>query len=300
VDHVPLDLLRTFQAVHRLGSMTGAAAVLHVSQPTVTSQVRALERLVGRPLFVRGARGVTPTAAGRDLAERIEAPLDALVAVAAGLTAAGDLAGRTLHLGGPADLLSVLVVPALAEVLAAGVDVRVRVGLADDLLGELAAGRLDLVVSTVRPRRGVDAVPLLDEEFALVAAPALAATLDPVAVAADPARALAAVPLLAWSDDLAVVRRWWRHVLGRPPATRPLLVLPDLRGLLAAAEAGLGATVLPHYLHAGSRAGGRLVSLHPTPDPPINTLYLAGRAATRQQPHVALARQVLLERARHW
>src|ERR687886_531432 len=237
VDHVPLDLLRTFQAVHRLGSMTGAAAVLHVSQPTVTSQVRALERLVGRPLFVRGARGVTPTAAGRDLAERIEAPLDALVAVAAGLTAAGDLAGRTLHLGGPADLLSVLVVPALAEVLAAGVDVRVRVGLADDLLGELAAGRLDLVVSTVRPRRGVDAVPLLDEEFALVAAPALAATLDPVAVAADPARALAAVPLLAWSDDLAVVRRWWRHVLGRPPATRPLLVLPDLRGLLAAAEA---------------------------------------------------------------
>src|ERR687886_686152 len=198
VDHVPLDLLRTFQAVHRLGSMTGAAAVLHVSQPTVTSQVRALERLVGRPLFVRGARGVTPTAAGRDLAERIEAPLDAL---------------------------------------AAGVDVRVRVGLADDLLGELAAGRLDLVVSTVRPRRGVDAVPLLDEEFALVAAPAPAATLDPVAVAADPARALAAVPLLAWSDDLAVVRRWWRHVLGRPPATRPLLVLPDLRGLLAAAEA---------------------------------------------------------------
>jgi hypothetical protein len=37
-----------------------------------------------------------------------------------------------------------------------------------------------------------------------------------------------------------------------------------------------------------------------TEDPPINTLYLAIRAATRHEPHIAYAWTTLLEHARHW
>lgn len=52
-----LALLRTFVAVHRAGSFTRAAALLGLSQPAVTSQIRTLERQLGRPLFLRRARG---------------------------------------------------------------------------------------------------------------------------------------------------------------------------------------------------------------------------------------------------
>ncbi len=55
-----LALLRTFVTVHRAGSFTRAAALLGLSQPAVTSQIRTLERQLGRPLFLRQARGVTP------------------------------------------------------------------------------------------------------------------------------------------------------------------------------------------------------------------------------------------------
>jgi len=298
---VSLDLLRTFQAVHREGTLTGAARLLGLSQPAVTHQLRSLEAAVGQPLFVRQARGVRATPFADDLARRLGGSLDAVAAVAARLRGETGLAGRTLQLGGPAEFVSARVLPALAGTLAAGVAVRTRLGMADDLLAELAAGRLDLVVSTVRPRRaGLHAEPLCDEEFSLVAAPPVAGRLDLAARGADLAAALATVPLLAYAEDLPIVRRWWRHVLGTAPTARAVLVVPDLRGLLAAACAGLGATVLPRYLCGGELERGGLVDLHPTADPPINTLHLVTRAAAREQPHVDHAWAALVRQGRSW
>lgn len=90
------------------------------------------------------------------------------------------------------------------------------------------------------------------------------------------------------------------NVLRVPPPARAVLVVPDLRGLLAAATSGIGATVLPRYLVADDLADGRLVELLPTEDPPINTLYLAVRGAVLDAPHIAAARADLLRHAQRW
>lgn len=178
--------------------------------------------------------------------------------------------------------------------------VRARLGLAEDLLRALAGGQLDLVVSTVRPRRrGLHSEPLCDEEFLLVAAPALLAELDPQLLVDDPATALQVLPLLAYDEDLPIVRRWWRHVLGVPPTGRAALVVSDLRGLRAAAAAGAGATV-PRYLCADDLERGSLVQVVEPDDPPINTIYLAIRAATRNETHTAHACNALRLQARLW
>lgn len=166
-----LNLLRTFLAVYRSGSFTGAARLLGLSQPTVTAQMRALERQTGRELFERLPRGVTPTLVADELAARIAAPLDELATVAGPAPAAGTRA-EPVHLAGPAELLCTTVLPALAPLVAEGVRLRVSTGLTDPLLDELRAGRHDLVIATTRPRgRTLHAVPLTDEEFVLVAAP---------------------------------------------------------------------------------------------------------------------------------
>src|SRR6202000_2365024 len=46
------------------GSMTKAAAVLHMSQPALSHQIAAIERELGTPVIERLPRGVRPTAAG--------------------------------------------------------------------------------------------------------------------------------------------------------------------------------------------------------------------------------------------
>jgi DNA-binding transcriptional LysR family regulator len=58
------ELLRTFLAVSESLSFTQAAANLGLGQPTVSQHVRRLEQAVGKPLFVRDTRSVTPTADG--------------------------------------------------------------------------------------------------------------------------------------------------------------------------------------------------------------------------------------------
>jgi DNA-binding transcriptional LysR family regulator len=59
--------LRTFVAVARHGHLTHAAETLHLSQPTVSGQLKMLERELGVTLFRRTARGVTLTVGGEKL-----------------------------------------------------------------------------------------------------------------------------------------------------------------------------------------------------------------------------------------
>jgi len=62
-----LTQLRSFCAVARHGGFTAGANALHISQPTVTTQVRSLEANYGVELFVRRGRNVILTDVGRTL-----------------------------------------------------------------------------------------------------------------------------------------------------------------------------------------------------------------------------------------
>nr|WP_225825739.1 LysR family transcriptional regulator [Streptomyces sp. TML10] len=317
-----LNLLRTFLAVYRSGSFTGAARLLGLSQPTVTTQMRALERQTGRELFERLPRGVTPTPVADELAARIAAPLDELNAVAGSTPPAGGRA-EPVHLAGPAELLCTMVLPALTPLIAEGVRLRVSTGLTDPLLEELRAGRHDLVIATTRPRgRTLHAVPLTDEEFVLVAAPVWAERLTARRHAPDTAAGgsaarssdaeasvardsldpalLHGVPLVTYAEDLPIARRYWRHVFGRRLSRTAAVTVPDLRGVLAAVAAGAGFSVLPRYLCQDQLESGALVALLEPEDPPINTGFLVQRPGASDNPDVARVRALLLRTARDW
>ncbi|MGW7052259.1 LysR family transcriptional regulator [Streptomyces sp. NPDC054887] len=294
-----LNLLRTFLAVYRAGSFTAAAQLLGLSQPTVTTQIRTLERQTGRELFERLPRGVAPTPVADELATRVAAPLDAL-AVATAPASPDDSPAEPVHLAGPAELLCTRVLPGLAGLVADGVRLRVTTGLTDHLLDELRAGRHDVVIATTRPRgRTLASVPLMDEEFVLVAAPVWADRLREGLAAEGPA-VLSPVPLVTYAEDLPIARRYWRHVFGKRLTRRAAVTVPDLRGVLSAVAAGGGFTVLPRYLCADELASGALVALHEPDDPPINTAYLVQRPGGTENPHVTRVRDQVLRLGRTW
>jgi len=288
-----LNLLRTFLAVYRAGTFTAAAPVLGLSQPTVTAQIRTLEQQTGRELFTRLPRGVEATPYAHELASHIAGPLDALAAVA---TPLGEHA-EPVHLAGPSELLCVRVLPALAPLVADGVQLRVTQGLPEPLLEEMRAGRHDLVIATRRPRgRALDSVPLADEEYLLVAAPAWARRLD----AGDLCTALRDVPLVTYAEDLPIVRRYWRTVFGKQLTSRAAVTVPNLYAVLSAVNAGAGVSVLPRSLCQEYLDSGRLVRLHDPEEPPLNTLFLVQRPGAETNPHVVRVRDALRHAARSW
>lgn len=91
--------LRTFAAVAEEGHLTRAAERLHVSQPAVSGQIKALEQELGVRLFERSASGMLLTVAGRELlrhAQRVLTAAEELKQSARRLT--GEIAG-VLSLG---------------------------------------------------------------------------------------------------------------------------------------------------------------------------------------------------------
>ncbi|MEU5687693.1 LysR family transcriptional regulator [Streptomyces venezuelae] len=294
-----LNQLRTFLAVYRSGSFTAAARLLGLSQPTVTAQIRSLERRLDRELFERLPRGAAPAPFADELAARVVEPLDTLAEVAGH---GGDSSAEPVHLAGPAELLSHCVLPRIAPLVERGVVLRVATGLTDDLLEEMRAGRHDLLIATARPRgRALASVPLADEEFVLVTSAGWAERIGGAArLAADGPSVLHGVPLVAYAEDLPIVRRYWRHVFGKRLVCKPAVTMPDLRAVKAAVTGGAGFSVLPRYLCLDELASGALVLLNDPDDPPINTGYLVQRPGSSDNPHVALVRDHLLESARGW
>jgi len=294
-----LDRLATFLSIYRLGSLSAAAAELGLTQPAVTGQLLKLEEELGEQLFVRSRLGAAPTARAAELAARIGTRIDEL----RGALTAGDDEGQyreQVALGGASDGMATRFLPALAPLTERGLRLTVTLGLADELLSALEAARLDLVISSVRPRqRGITAIPLIDEEFVLVAAPALARSVDPALLAADPVPALAHLPLIAYAGDLPIIRRYWRSEFGRRPPNRVATVVPDLRAILAVVVAGAGASVLPRYIATAALEAGSVSIVHTPEVPPLNTIYLAHRSGT-VRPVVTLIRDRLLDRARAW
>lgn len=69
MDNLNIDLIRTFLIVSRLRSFSRASNYLYIDQSTVSKKIRQLEEWYGAPLFVRTARGVEPTIAGRNFAQ---------------------------------------------------------------------------------------------------------------------------------------------------------------------------------------------------------------------------------------
>ena len=61
------DVYRTFEAVLREGSLSGAARALELTQPSVARHIDALEKAIGVALFVRTPRGLSPTDAALEL-----------------------------------------------------------------------------------------------------------------------------------------------------------------------------------------------------------------------------------------
>ncbi|MGW7542887.1 LysR family transcriptional regulator [Streptomyces sp. NPDC054770] len=298
-----LTLLRTFVTVHRAGSFTRAAALLGLSQPAVTSQIRTLERQLGRPLFLRQARGVTPTTIGDELAHKAAPHLDALVEIAErGLD--DDSSVRTLHLAGPPEFTAERALPALTELVGddgLGFALRASFGNAEETLEGLSAGHHDLAISTLRPRGALlTATALCDEEHVLVAAPRWAEEIGTGAVHGKGAAALENLPVVEVHESLPFVSRYWGSVFDARPAASGTVVVPDLRAVLACTVAGAGLAVLPRYLCSAALERGEVAALHDPAVPPLRTYFLVVRTGTLAMPHVARAHEWLQHAAADW
>jgi LysR family transcriptional regulator, transcriptional activator of nhaA len=157
VDFLNYHHLRYFWMVAKEGSLTRAAAKLHVSQPTISAQLQALESTLGEKLFRRTGRNLNLTDAGQHVLTYADEIFSIGQELLNSLTQRPTSRPLRFHLG-VADALPKLVTYQIIEPvfrLAQPVQVSCWETKVSDMLIELAAYRLDLVLADEPASSGV-------------------------------------------------------------------------------------------------------------------------------------------------
>ncbi len=284
-----LPALRTFVEVYRLHSVSAAAAALGLTQPAASGHVRAIEAVVGRPLFVRHARGVRPTPAADALAAALGDAFDRIEAALALHRVRGVAAEAPVRLIAPVEFGSVVLAPMVGDLARQGFTVHLALGGRAAIHAALAGRQADIAITASEPDDpALGAAPVREERFVPVAAPAwIAARLDGRAEL-ETARHL---PPVAYDATLSHLRAALELLPPAPPPD-PAAVVPDLRIVRDLTVQGAGWSVIPDYLCAAELADGRLRELA-APGHVTNRLFLVWRRSALREGAVVRARAVL-------
>ena len=286
-----LRQLRYFLTVAEERRFSSAARRLHVAAPSLSQQIRALERDLGVTLFDRTSRGAELTPAGRVLAERARVILAEVDRAREDVRSARPTGREQVTLRVCTMAERVLDGPLRTVGLAIpGVEVFVTSSPGDDAVEAVRQARADAAVVWSRPQehRDLDGVVLGSVVFGIVLPQA-----HPLADQAEiPVAGLdhAPVVMFPWSPFAGIWQRTVDHLLPRGAQPGQVVVEPDLinspEAMLRAVAAGSG--VAPGILGVVEHMDvGGIVAL-----PLVPPLFLDLEAVWRRPARPAVRRLV--------
>ncbi len=250
--------LRYFRSVARTGNFGRAARELNISQPTVSHWVHRLEEQVGRPLLIRHGHGVTLTAAGSALLERLDVIMH-LLALPLDETQAVQTLFSKPPLGISPDVAP-FIIPCLME--------RLQSGPANPAFTVLESGsakleelllsrRIDMAMLQDPPAlEAVHIEPMLSDPLGLVvsARSPLAQLTGPVRI-----RQLAELPLLL-PDPMHPIHRKLQSIgFQRGVRLQALLHVDSSAVAKEMVRRGLGCAILPSIVMQDELSRGEMV-----------------------------------------
>lgn len=164
--------LKALVTVVEAGSVTRAAELLHLVQPAVTRQIRALEDELGVPLFERTRHGMRPTAAGVSMADRARRALTELDRARAELAVAPGTVTGIVSIGLLESTAELLSGPLVSSVLRQhpGIELRILTAYSGHLQQWLDVGDLDLtLLYNLESTPSLNVQPLVREKLWVVA-----------------------------------------------------------------------------------------------------------------------------------
>lgn len=234
--HLPIEMLRSFVVINEESSFTAAAEKLGRTQPAISQQVKKLELLLDRTLLDRDSPKLELTPAGESLLNYARQILS-LNDEAVGYFSNPPVSGR-IRFGIPSEFAITLLPKIVSRFAKAYPDVTLEVtcDLSRNLLSEEQRNEYDLILAlhdkvTTQQRRSIKNYIKTDQ-------------LVWVSSASSRAHIQETLPLVA-APSGCIYRQRALRVLGKAKRScRIVYTIPDLTGIQAAIDEGLGVTVL--------------------------------------------------------
>lgn len=257
---VELHQLRYACAIAEAGSFTRAAARLYLAQPSLSVQIRKLERELATQLFERRGRRVAPTAAGAVFLDHARRALAELDLAREGIRQLAETPPGQVRLGVPPSVACAIVPDMLARLHGEHPEVAAAIverDSSEQLVEMVTAGEVDLAVVRAQVSTpDLARVPLLREPLAaLLPVGHRLATAERTSL-----RELAQETFVGLPSGNAL-RELMEHACGRVGfAPHVAVEANQLASVWGMVRAGLGVAVLPRSA-VGAATGVRAVTI---------------------------------------
>ncbi len=249
---VTLRRLRIFWAVAHSATLTRAAKLLNVSQPTLSQQLTAFEAAIGTALFERRSNRMVLTEAGDMLLRKAEQVLRSAQELEDSLPSASNPARQTLRIAGVASVMRVMLPPAMQHLtaIAPEVDFDIHESAPAEIIDMLYARRVNIGLmaanSVAEVSAGFQQIPMMEDPFVLAVPDSLE-----LSKVADPGRELSGEQVQTLTNTIQFVfgtqhssriQDWFDVVL---PKNRLAMRVRSFELALDVVAAGYGVCVVP-------------------------------------------------------
>lgn len=252
-----LNQLKSFLAVARKGSFTGAAEGLFRTQPAISLRIRRLESELGQRLLERRQRGASLTPAGEIVRRRAEAIMGEIATLEAELADLSALKSGRVSLGAN-DTISLYFLPRVVKQFTRKypkIELRLFTQISRRVLDLILSDQIDVgIVSLPLFHEGVEVRDLYQDRFIVVCPPGHPLTRKKRVRIHD----LKSLPIIHLKPD-TVTRNWIDSRLepfGLKGQVR--MEVSTIEVIKRLVEAGLGISILPEMAVRDELASGRL------------------------------------------
>jgi len=271
---VNLEWYRTFKAIYKTGTLTGAADALFISQPGVSLHLSSLEAYVGYKLFDRTGRKMIPTERGKVLFNAVSEPLSKL-----------EEHTPTISVGMCFETFQTTLEQYVSTL---PFNLIISFGEYPEMLDQLDKGILDLIIT---PKKGTSPNILQEafssEQIVLVGGnnvnlnefKEILKTNDPESIE----NWLTKEKWYGTTGDMEHLFQFWLLNFGHKPKFRPNYIVPNLNSIIRCLKGGSGLAVVPDFLCKSEIENKEVKLIWEGKDKLENTLYFGCRKKTMYQ-----------------
>ena len=291
---VNLEWYRTFKAIYKTGTLTGAAEALFISQPGVSLHLSSLENYVGYKLFDRTGRKMVPTEKGKVFYNFIIEPLNKLEDAEKNFQKSTEKHTPTISVGMCFETFQITLEQYISTL---PFNVIIRFGDYPEMLDNLDKGILDLIIT---PQKGTSANIEHDafssETIVLVAGTEVdAKAFNKVVKGKDTVAIEEWLKTQKWygtTGDMEHLFMFWKLNFNHHPDFRPNYIVPNLNSIVRCLKSGKGLAVVPDFLCRKEIENGEIKLLWEGTTKLKNTLYFGTRKKTAYADEIDLIKKL--------
>lgn len=294
---VNLEWYRTFKAVYKSGTLTGAAEVLFISQPGVSLHLSSLENYVGYKLFDRTGRKMVPTERGKVLYNFIIEAMTKLEEAEKNFQRSTEKHTPTISVGMCFETFQITLEQYIATL---PFNVIIQFGEYPEMVENLEKGILDIIITPqMVPKSSIDYQPFSSETIVLVGGNETdVQTFQKLEETGDFEAVELWMKQQKWygtTGDMEHLRRFWQLNFNKHPDFRPNYIVPNLNSIVRCLSSGQGLAVIPDFLCKKDIDSGQIKMIWQGKVPLTNTLHFATRKKTIYADEIALIKEIFMK-----